>query len=135
MEAELIRKIFELSLTMGARETSKELAKQGIKISHRKISDILLKTYPDEVVPVEIQKLSKEAREKRKKRIKNTKKNSQLETFKTLRAALIKCIIQKRELQKEILRLRTSNEALSARISELEAELEERRWSEEENLW
>ena len=132
MEAELIRKIFELSLTMGARETSKELAKQGIKINHRKISDILLKTYPDEVVPFEIQKLSKEAREKRKKRI---KKNSQLETFKTLRAALIKCIIQKRELQKEILRLRTSNEALSARISELEAELEERRWSEEENLW
>ena len=130
MEAELIRKIFELSLTMGARETSKELAKQGIKISHRQISNILLKTYPDDVVPLEIQKLSKEARQKRKRPSIN--KNS--ETFKTLRAALIKCIIQKRELQREILRLMTSNEALSARISELEAELEERKWSEE-NLW
>ncbi|MCD6318209.1 hypothetical protein J7M02_04000 [Candidatus Aerophobetes bacterium] len=130
MEAELIRKIFELSLTMGARETSKELAKQGIKISHRQISNILLKTYPDDVVPLEIQKLSKEARQKRKRPSIN--KNS--ETFKTLRAALIKCIIQKRELQREILRLRTSNEALNARISELEAELEERKWSEE-NLW
>ena len=132
MEAKLIRKIFELSLTMGARETSKELAKEGIKISHRKISDTLLKTYPDDVVPIEIQKLSKEARQKRKKP--GIKKNSELETFKTLRAALIKCIIQKRELQREILRLRTTNEALSARISELEAELEERRWSED-NLW
>ena len=106
---ELLRKIFELSLTYGTRKSSEILAREGIKIHPRVISDILARKYDDSIVPIELQDLSIEARKKRKV-FENSSPKKYKELFKMLRRALIGYIMENRELKK--------------RISQLELELE-----------
>ena len=108
-DPELIRKVFELSLSLGHRAIGKELG-----IGERKARRILDKEYPDNIVPLELQQKSKEARKKRR-----FTSDQRLEAIvKALRKHLIRKIMEVRQLRKENQRLRDILELVKAQQQE-----------------
>jgi len=108
-DPKLIKKVFELSLTLGHRAIGKELG-----IGERMARRILDKKYPNNVVPLDLQEKSKEARKKR--RFANYERLEGI--IKALRKHLIRKIMEVRELKKENQRLRDILELVKAQQEE-----------------
>jgi len=120
-DPELLKRIFELSLTYGHRRISQILKQEGIQISRSVIDRLLRQSYPDNVVPKTLQEESRKARQSRKYRPLSEKKIENpfwYEKFKEARLNAIKAVNENRRLRRE-------NEKLKARIKRLKEVIRE----------